>query len=494
MTTTPQYELNKGLAQMLKGGVIMDVTTPEQAKIAEAAGACAVMALERIPADIRAAGGVSRMSDPKMIKGIQDAVSIPVMAKCRIGHFVEAQILQAIEIDYIDESEVLSPADDIYHIDKTQFNVPFVCGARDLGEALRRINEGASMIRTKGEPGTGDVVQAVRHMRKMNSEIRKITSMHKDELFEEAKQLQVPYDLVLYVHDNGKLPVVNFAAGGVATPADAALMMQLGAEGVFVGSGIFKSGNPAKRASAIVQAVTNYQDAALIARLSEDLGEAMVGINPSRLLWKNVDARKEVLIIMIIGILAVQGAFIEHAHMIESLGHTAKQLRQRDDLEGIDGLILPGGESTVQGQLLNKLDMMDDIRCMINNGLPTLATCAGLILLARHIADDDTVHIGTLPVTVKRNAYGRQLSSFVTNADIKHIGNYPMTFIRAPYINSVSDGVEVLASVDDKIVAARYKNQIGLAFHPELTNDTRIHEYFLSMVQGAQNLSLKIVS
>ena len=283
MTTNSQYELNKGLAQMLKGGVIMDVTTPEQAKIAEAAGACAVMALERIPADIRAAGGVSRMSDPKMIKGIQDAVSIPVMAKCRIGHFVEAQILQAVEIDYIDESEVLSPAHDIYHIDKTQFKVPFVCGARDLGEALRRINEGASMIRTKGEPGTGDVVQAVRHMRKMNSEIRKITSMQKDELFEEAKQLQVPYDLVLYVHDNGKLPVVNFAAGGVATPADAALMMQLGAEGVFVGSGIFKSGNPAKRASAIVQAVTNYTDAALIAKLSEDLGEAMVGINPSEI-------------------------------------------------------------------------------------------------------------------------------------------------------------------------------------------------------------------
>ena len=283
MTTNSQYELNKGLAQMLKGGVIMDVTTPEQAKIAEAAGACAVMALERIPADIRAAGGVSRMSDPKMIKDIQDAVSIPVMAKCRIGHFVEAQILQAVEIDYIDESEVLSPADDIYHIDKTQFKVPFVCGARDLGEALRRINEGASMIRTKGEPGTGDVVQAVRHMRKMNSEIRKITSMQKDELFEEAKQLQVPYDLVLYVHDNGKLPVVNFAAGGVATPADAALMMQLGAEGVFVGSGIFKSGNPAKRASAIVQAVTNYTDASLIAKLSEDLGEAMVGINPSEI-------------------------------------------------------------------------------------------------------------------------------------------------------------------------------------------------------------------
>ena len=278
-----QYGLNKGLAQMLKGGVIMDVTTPEQAKIAEEAGACAVMALERIPADIRAAGGVSRMSDPKMIKGIQNAVSMPVMAKCRIGHFVEAQLLEAIEIDYIDESEVLSPADDVYHIDKTQFKVPFVCGARDLGEALRRINEGASMIRTKGEPGTGDVVQAVRHMRKMNSEIRKITAMQKDELYEEAKQLQVPYELVQYVHENGKLPVVNFAAGGVATPADAALMMQLGAEGVFVGSGIFKSGNPAKRASAIVQAVTNFTDAKLIAELSEDLGEAMVGINENEI-------------------------------------------------------------------------------------------------------------------------------------------------------------------------------------------------------------------
>ena len=274
-----RYALNKQLAQMLKGGVIMDVTTPEQAKIAEEAGACAVMALERIPADIRAAGGVSRMSDPKMIRGIQEAVSIPVMAKCRIGHFVEAQVLEAIEIDYIDESEVLSPADDVYHINKRSFKVPFVCGAKDLGEALRRINEGASMIRTKGEPGTGDIVQAVRHMRKMNSEIQKLTSMREDELFEAAKVLQVPYDLVQYVHDNGRLPVVNFAAGGVATPADAALMMQLGAEGVFVGSGIFKSGNPAKRAASIVKAVTNYTDAKLIAELSADLGEAMVGIN-----------------------------------------------------------------------------------------------------------------------------------------------------------------------------------------------------------------------
>ena len=274
-----RYALNKQLAQMLKGGVIMDVTTPEQAKIAEEAGACAVMALERIPADIRAAGGVSRMSDPKMIKGIQEAVSIPVMAKCRIGHFVEAQILEAIEIDYIDESEVLSPADDVYHIDKRQFKVPFVCGAKDLGEALRRIAEGASMIRTKGEPGTGDVVQAVRHMRMMNSEIGKVVSMREDELFEEAKNLRVPYELVEYVHKNGRLPVVNFAAGGVATHADAALMMQLGAEGVFVGSGIFKSGDPKKRAAAIVKAVTNYQDSKMLAELSEDLGEAMVGIN-----------------------------------------------------------------------------------------------------------------------------------------------------------------------------------------------------------------------
>lgn len=279
MSENNRYKLNKQLAQMLKGGVIMDVTTPEQAKIAQEAGACAVMALERIPADIRAAGGVSRMSDPKMIKGIQESVTIPVMAKCRIGHFVEAQLLEAIEIDYIDESEVLSPADDVYHIDKTKFAVPFVCGAKDLGEALRRINEGASMIRTKGEPGTGDVVQAVRHMRMMNREISRIQNTREDELFNIAKELQVPYDLVRFVHENGKLPVVNFAAGGVATPADAALMMQLGAEGVFVGSGIFKSGNPVKRAEAIVKAVTNYKDAKLIAQLSEDLGEAMVGIN-----------------------------------------------------------------------------------------------------------------------------------------------------------------------------------------------------------------------
>lgn len=278
-----RYELNKELAQMLKGGVIMDVTTPEQAKIAQEAGACAVMALEKIPADIRAAGGVARMSDPKMIKGIQEAVTIPVMAKCRIGHFAEAQILEALEIDYIDESEVLSPADDVYHIDKAMFKVPFVCGAKDLGEALRRIAEGAAMIRTKGEPGTGDVVQAVRHMRKMNKQMAEVAALRKDELYQAAKELQVPYDLILYVHENRRLPVVNFAAGGIATPADAALMMQLGAEGVFVGSGIFKSGNPAKRAAAIVKAVTNYKDAEMLAQLSEDLGEAMVGINESEI-------------------------------------------------------------------------------------------------------------------------------------------------------------------------------------------------------------------
>ena len=373
METTKRYELNKELAQMLKGGVIMDVTTPEQAKIAQEAGACAVMALERIPADIRAAGGVSRMSDPKMIAGIQEAVTIPVMAKCRIGHFAEAQVLEAIEIDYIDESEVLSPADDVYHINKRNFKVPFVCGAKDLGEALRRINEGASMIRTKGEPGTGDIVQAVRHMRKMNSQIAQLVSMREDELFEAAKQLRVPYDLVVYVHENGKLPVVNFAAGGVATPADAALMMQLGAEGVFVGSGIFKSGNPAKRAAAIVQAVTNFTDAKRIAELSKDLGEAMVGIN-----------------------------------------------------------------------------------------------------------EQEETYFGTIPMCVKRNAYGRQLGSFFTTKEFEGIGEIPMTFIRAPYVESVEEGVKVLAEVDGNIVGVEYGNQIGIAFHPELDDDLRVHKKFVS--------------
>ena len=428
-----QYELNKELAQMLKGGVIMDVTTPEQAKIAEEAGACAVMALERIPADIRAAGGVSRMSDPKMIRGIQEAVSIPVMAKCRIGHFAEAQILEAIEIDYIDESEVLSPADDVYHIDKKQFKVPFVCGAKDLGEALRRINEGASMIRTKGEPGTGDVVQAVRHMRMMNREIARITSMRQDELFEVAKELRVPYELVLKVHDTGRLPVVNFAAGGVATPADAALMMQLGAEGVFVGSGIFKSGNPKKRADAIVKAVTNYKDAKMLAELSSDLGEAMVGINESEIQLLMAEENK-----MKIAVLAVQGAFMEHEKALQRLGAETVELRKAEDLEqDFDGLVLPGGESTVQSRLLKELSMFEPLKEKIEEGLPVLATCAGLILLAQNVSNDEKRGFATLPVTVKRNAYGRQLGSFYYEGGIKGIGTYPMEFIRAPYLSGM---------------------------------------------------------
>lgn len=361
-----RVELNRQFCQMLKGGVIMDVTTPEQAKIAEAAGACAVMALERIPADIRAAGGVSRMSDPKMIKGIQQAVSIPVMAKCRIGHFAEAQVLEAIEIDCVDESEVLSPADDRYHIDKTAFRVPFVCGAKDLGEALRRIAEGASMIRTKGEPGTGDVVQAVRHMRKMTGEIARLAALREDELYTAAKELEVPYDLVRYVHEHQKLPVVNFAAGGVATPADAALMMQLGAEGVFVGSGIFKSGQPGEAAAAIVRAVTNYTDAKLIAALSEDLGEAMVGINEQEITLLMAGARQ----MMRIGVLAVQGAFIEHEHMLRSLGVSCFEIRNREDIAApFDGLILPGGESTVMGALLRDLELLEPLRERIRQGL-----------------------------------------------------------------------------------------------------------------------------
>ena len=444
MEANSRQELNRQLAQMLKGGVIMDVTTPEQARIAEEAGACAVMALERIPADIRAAGGVSRMSDPKMIRGIQDAVTIPVMAKCRIGHIAEAQILQAIEIDYIDESEVLSPADNIYHIDKTKFDVPFVCGAKNLGEALRRIAEGATMIRTKGEPGTGDVVQAVSHMRLMQSEIRRLVSMSEDELYEAAKQLQAPYELVRFVHDNGKLPVVNFAAGGVATPADAALMMQLGAEGVFVGSGIFKSGNPAKRAAAIVQAVTNYQDAKLLGKMR-------------------------------IAVLALQGAFIEHEQMLQRLGVETFQIRQlKDWQQPKDGLILPGGESTVQMRLLSQLGLHEPIREAILGGLPVFGTCAGMILLSKG-------YLGTMDILVRRNAYGRQLGSFHTVGTVEGIGkDLPMTFIRAPYIETVlSDACIPMASIDGHIVAARQGNQLAAAFHPELDCDPRIHQFFL---------------
>ena len=490
-----RVKLNRELAQMLKGGVIMDVTTPEQARIAEEAGACAVMALERIPADIRAAGGVSRMSDPKMIKGIQEAVSIPVMAKCRIGHIVEAQVLQAIEIDYIDESEVLSPADDVYHIDKTQFDVPFVCGARDLGEALRRVAEGATMIRTKGEPGTGDVVQAVRHMRKIQKQIRDVVALRDDELFEAAKQLQVPVELVREVHATGKLPVVNFAAGGVATPADAALMMQLGAEGVFVGSGIFKSGDPAKRAAAIVKAVANFTDARLIAELSEDLGEAMVGINADEIVDYHGRARALVqqkgshmsdYADQTVAVLAVQGAFAEHEARLFELGAHRIELRQAADLkQDFDRLVLPGGESTVQGKLLDELGMLEELRARIAEGMPVLGTCAGLILLAHDLAahdDKGTPRLETMDVLVERNAYGRQLGSFRTKGQIAGIdGEVPLTFIRAPRIVEVHGDAKALAKVDGRIVAARQGNQLGVTFHPELDDDTRLHELFLQM-------------
>ena len=420
------------------------------------------------------------MSDPKMIRGIQEAVSIPVMAKCRIGHFVEAQILEAIEIDYIDESEVLSPADDIYHINKKEFKVPFVCGARDLGEALRRIAEGASMIRTKGEPGTGDVVQAVRHMRAMNAEIRRIQNLRADELFEAAKLLQVPVDLVEYVHENGKLPVVNFAAGGVATPADAALMMQLGAEGVFVGSGIFKSGNPAKRAASIVKAVTNYTDAKLIAELSTDLGEAMVGINEQEIELLMAENK------MTIAILAMQGAFLEHGQMLDRLGVEHFEIRKKEDLDrSFDGLILPGGESTVMRKLLIELNIYDILKKKIEDGLPVFGTCAGLILLAEQV-EDGVPCFGTMNILAKRNAYGRQLGSFYIEDEMKEIGKIPMTFIRAPYIDDVYGEAEILAVVDGKVVAARQGSQLATAFHPELNDDTSVHAYFVEMIKGSK--------
>ena len=379
------------------------------------------------------------------------------MAKCRIGHFAEAQILEAIEIDYIDESEVLSPADGKYHIDKTKFQVPFVCGAKDLGEALRRISEGASMIRTKGEPGTGDVIQAVTHMRSMQSEIRRLTSLSKDELYQAAKDLQVDYELVKYVAENGKLPVVNFAAGGVATPADAALMMQLGAEGVFVGSGIFKSGNPKKRATAIVKAVTNFNDAKILAELSEDLGEAMVGIN-----------EQEIELLM-----AERG----------KLGVESFEIRQKKDIEGqMDGIIIPGGESTVIGKLLRELDILEDLKNMINDGMPVFGTCAGMIILADKIENDEKVHIGTMDITVKRNAYGRQLGSFYSEENFDNIGKVPMTFIRAPYITECGPKARAIATCNGNIVAAVQDNQMVTSFHPELNDSLLVHKYFVEEI------------
>ena len=457
MEANSRQELNRQLAQMLKGGVIMDVTTPEQARIAEEAGACAVMALERIPADIRAAGGVSRMSDPKMIRGIQDAVTIPVMAKCRIGHIAEAQILQAIEIDYIDESEVLSPADNIYHIDKTKFDVPFVCGAKNLGEALRRIAEGATMIRTKGEPGTGDVVQAVSHMRLMQSEIRRLVSMSEDELYEAAKQLQAPYELVRFVHDNGKLPVVNFAAGGVATPA-------------VRGQWYFQE-RQSRQASRSHRAGRHQLSGCQTSgRTQRRPRRGNGGHQRTGNRTFNGGEGK-----MRIAVLALQGAFIEHEQMLQRLGVETFQIRQlKDWQQPKDGLILPGGESTVQMRLLSQLGLHDPIREAILGGLPVFGTCAGMILLSKG-------YLGTMDIVVRRNAYGRQLGSFHTVGTVEGIGkDLPMTFIRAPYIETVlSDACIPIASIDGHIVAARQGNQLAAAFHPELDCDPRIHQFFL---------------
>ena len=491
----------------------MDVTTPEQAKIAQDAGACAVMALERIPADIRAAGGVSRMSDPAMIKGIQEAVSIPVMAKVRIGHIAEARILQAIDIDYIDESEVLSPADDVYHIDKNQFDVPFVCGAKNLGEALRRIAEGAAMIRTKGEPGTGDVIQAVRHMRTMNKQIRELVALRDDEVYEAAKQLAVPYDLAKYVHDNGRLPVVNFAAGGVATPADAALMMELGAEGVFVGSA---SSSPETRPSAPPPSSRlpptgrtpicspscpkprrshgRYQRG----RDSDHHGRSrrVTGVEAGEdnmvvaveYISKEESADAETATHGVTGILAVQGAFAEHAAVLDKLGAPWKLLRAAEDFdESIDRVILPGGESTTQGKLLRSTGLFEPIAAHIKAGKPVLGTCAGMILLAKKLDNDENVYFGALDAVVRRNAYGRQLGSFQAIADFgqaddpQRIADFPLVFIRGPYVVSVGPEATVETEVDGHVVGLRQGNILATAFHPELTDDVRIHELFLSL-------------
>ena len=472
-----RQELNRNLAQMLKGGVIMDVTTPEQARIAEEAGACAVMALERIPADIRAAGGVSRMSDPKMIKGIQAAVSIPVMAKCRIGHFVEAQILQAIEIDYIDESEVLSPADNIYHIDKTQFEVPFVCGARNLSEALRRIAEGATMIRTKGEPGTGDVVQAVSHMRLMQAEIRRLVGMSEDELFEAAKQLQAPYDLVKYVHDHGKLPVVNFAAGGACRRCadDAA-----GRRGCLRRIGYLQERRPREACRCHCPGRDQLQGCQEDCRAERGPGRGDGWHQRAG----DQDPHGRARTIMRIAVLALQGAFIEHERMLQQLGAECFEVRQLSDWnQPKDGLVIPGGESTTMLKLLHDLELLQPIREAIAGGLPVFGTCAGLILLAKEVEGEEFPRLSTMDIRARRNAYGRQLGSFHTSLDMAEVGTgLPATFIRAPYIESVEDDVRVLASVDGHIVAARQGNQLVTAFHPELDSDLHIHKYFLSMI------------
>jgi pyridoxal 5'-phosphate synthase pdxS subunit len=457
-----------GLAEMLKGGVIMDVVDAEQARIAEDAGACAVMALERVPADIRRDGGVARMSDPEKIKEIQEAVSIPVMAKCRIGHFAEAQILEALEVDYIDESEVLTPADLQHHVDKWAFTVPFVCGATNLGEALRRISEGAAMIRTKGEAGTGDIVNAVTHMRSVFGAIRALGAMREDELHAAAKEHRAPYELIRWVAENGRLPVVTFTAGGIATPADASLCMQLGADGVFVGSGIFKSGDPERRAKAIVEATTHFDDASVLADVSAGLGEPMVGISASSL------ARS-----VRIGVLALQGAFREHAAALRSLGADVVEVRLPEELDGLDGLVIPGGESTTMMRLAELYGLDDAIRSYTG---AVFGTCAGMIVLDRE-------HLDLADLVVDRNAFGRQVKSFEADVELT-TDEIPLrgVFIRAPRIRELGDGVEVIGALDGEPVLVRDGRFLLASFHPELTEDLRVHALFMTMVEEASSV------
>ena len=472
------FRVKAGLAEMLKGGVIMDVVNAEQAKIAEDAGAAAVMALERVPADIRRDGGVARMSDPILIKGIQEAVTIPVMAKARIGHFVEAQVLEALEVDYVDESEVLTPADEANHIDKWAFKVPFVCGATNLGEALRRIAEGAAMIRSKGEAGTGDIVEAVRHMRKISGEIKRISSLDDSELATAAKELQAPLDLVRSVAKAGKLPVVLFCAGGIATPADAALMMQLGAEGNFVGSGIFKSEDPATRAQAIVEATTHFQD--------PDAGRPRVrGPRHGHDLAGDAQARGAaaprqpglVMAAPLVGVLALQGDFEAHGRLLRELGAELREVRVPRDLEGLDGLVMPGGESTTMTLGIEREGLADPLREFVRRGKPVLGTCAGMIMLDRE-------HLGLADYTCRRNAFGRQIRSFEADLRIPGIDGPPVraVFIRAPWIADAGEGVEILASVDGHPVAARQDNMLVISFHPEIAGERRVHELFLTQV------------
>ena len=465
------FRVKAGLAEMLKGGVIMDVVNAEQAKIAEDAGAAAVMALERVPADIRRDGGVARMSDPILIKGIQEAVTIPVMAKARIGHFAEAQVLEALEVDYVDESEVLTPADEANHIDKWGFKVPFVCGATNLGEALRRIGEGAAMIRSKGEAGTGDIVEAVRHLRSIRSEIRRLRTLDDMELATAAKELQSPLDLVRQVARDQKLPVVLFCAGGIATPADASLVMQLGAEGVFVGSGIFKSEDPATRAAAIVEATTHYQDAAArgAGLRGPRAGDAVARVAQAR---RGSAARQPRLVS--VGVLALQGDFEAHSKMLRGFGADVREVRVPADLDGLDGLVMPGGESTTMSLGIEREGLADPLRGFVRSGRPVLGTCAGMIMLDRE-------HLGCMDTLCKRNAFGRQIRSFEEDLDIPGIDGPPVraVFIRAPWLAEYGDAVEILAAVEGHPVAARQDNMLVISFHPEIAGETRVHELFL---------------